>query len=444
MFLPVSIWLTLYISYDVNLPVQLAGSDRNIEARYFFCYNKKMKKNFVVLFNYGGGMRGLVPAHLMARIEEATGFKMADMVDVFAGPSTGSILNAALTIPHPDFPERPKYKARHLVRFYEREGIKIFPQDRFRAFRGLIHDFNNRTMKLNQLNWLFRHGHYDSKNLAHALRMLFGKHKIEQAISGLVIPVYNIDGDQIEVVEEFNETGDDPVRTKNNFYETGGHALWIKHMDTGHGFKPDMDISLVDAVLASCAAPTFFPCHHFPVRYAKQKKTVYYSGIDGSIFDNPCISYHGAIRNHIPPDSNVIMIVLGTGYTNRSFTRHEWNRMGALGVVDPVNDLPLINIFFHASETALMDSFAESMGDNLYVFNKSLFPTNQKEDYPSPQIDDASPENVERLKRFADLIYEENQVRFDSLCELLVQNKKDRDSQEKKKKGFLSGILGMD
>ena len=77
---------------------------------------------------------------MMSRIEAETGLRMADMVDIFAGPSTGAILNAALTIPHPDNPNRPKYRARHLVRFYEREGLKIFPQDQFREFRGIIHD----------------------------------------------------------------------------------------------------------------------------------------------------------------------------------------------------------------------------------------------------------------------------------------------------------------
>lgn len=110
------------------------------------------------MFNYGGGMRGLIPAHFMARIEEVTGLRMVDMVDIFAGPSTAAILNGAITLPHPEHPGRPKYRARHLVKFYEREGLKIFPQDSFREFRGIVHDFNNRTLKLNQLNWLFRHG----------------------------------------------------------------------------------------------------------------------------------------------------------------------------------------------------------------------------------------------------------------------------------------------
>ena len=58
-------------------------------------------------------MRGLIPALVMQRIEERTGLHMSDMVDIFAGPSTGAILNAALNIPHPYDPKKPKYKARH-------------------------------------------------------------------------------------------------------------------------------------------------------------------------------------------------------------------------------------------------------------------------------------------------------------------------------------------
>jgi len=32
-------------------------------------------------------MRGLIPAHFMARIEEVTGLRMVDMVDIFRKPS---------------------------------------------------------------------------------------------------------------------------------------------------------------------------------------------------------------------------------------------------------------------------------------------------------------------------------------------------------------------
>lgn len=400
-------------------------------------------------------MRGLVPAHIIAKMEEVTGHSISEMVDVFCGPSTGSILNAALTLPDPDKPGQAKYKAKQMVRFYEREGIRIFPPDRFRAFRGLLHDFNNRTMRLNQLKWLFKHGHYDSKHLKRALRMLYGRAQIGTALSSIVIPVYNIDGGHISVIEEYNETGNTPVRTKNNFADNGGHAVWLKHMETGYGKNQPVEVLLADAVMASCAAPSFFPCHHFPVRYPNKKETKYYSGIDGSIFDNPCISFHGAIKNHIPPEANIVMIVLGTGYNNRSVSKEEWNQMGALGVVDPANDLPLINIFFHASETALIDSFQEEIGEHLYVFNKSIVAKDRTEHFPSEQIDDASPENLKRLQHFSELIVEENQEAFNKVCELLkanVKSKKERASRKphatekepEANKGFFSRLLGSD
>ncbi len=371
-------------------------------------------------------MRGLIPAHFMSRIEDVTGLRMAEMVDVFSGPSTGAILNAALTLPHKDTPMRPKYRARHLVRFYEREGLKIFPQDRFREMRGLIHDFNNRTMKIGQLNALFRHGHYDPKNLRKALRALYGRARLKDSLRSLIVPFYNIDGEQLELVEESGESGDAPVHTQNNFIDEGGHAVWLQNVLPDPLIPPAdeaPDVQLYDAVTASCAAPTFFPCHHFSAADPVTQQPINFTGIDGVIFDNPCISYMGAIRRFIPKDHKLIMIVLGTGYTNKSIKKDDWNQFGALGVVDPVNDLPLINILFHASESALIDSFSEEMGKNLYIFNKTMI---NCEKCPSTQIDDASPENLGRMKSFMEEIIEDDPKTFDHVCHLLVKNRDDR------------------
>lgn len=383
-------------------------------------------------------MRGLIPAHIMAKIEEVTDLRMAEMVNIFAGPSTGAILNAALNLRHEERPSEPKFRARHMVRFYEREGGRIFPSDSFREFRGLIHDFNNRTMKLSQLNSLMKHGHYDPTNLGAALRALYGDAKLRDSLQTLIIPAYNIDGEQIHVVSEQGETGESPVHTRNNIVDRGGHAVWMKNIRTGYpsGAGDDvMDISLYDAVMASTAAPTYFPCHHFTARMPRARQDSYFSGIDGCIFDNPCISYLGAIRQHVPPDHKLSMIVLGTGYTNKSIKREQWNRFGALGVVDPVNDLPLINILFNASESALMDTFADEMGENLFIFNKPLHNHNRS-DNPSAQIDDASPENFRRLRVFTEELLEENKDRFEAVCHLLVNNRDQRqkESDEKNRK----------
>lgn len=386
-------------------------------------------------------MRGLIPAHFMARIEQVTGLHMTDMVDIFTGPSTGAILNAALNMPSPDNPCVPKYHARQMVRFYEREGLNIFPRDRSREFRAFVHDFNNRTMKISQLKSLMRHGHYHPGHLQRSLRAMYGDTKLSETLRSIVVPVYNLDGNALQAVEEVGETDNAPVHTQNNFVDQGGYSVWLKNIKTGRSNYPTPDVALYDAILASCAAPTYFPCHNFKVVYGKnRRKTIEYAGIDGSIFDNPCISYHGAIRQHVPEDSKLVMIVLGTGHTLRSFKKDDWNSFGGLGVVDPTNDLPLINILFHASETALIESFAQDMKDNVYTFNKSLIPGEGTSGYPTTDIDDATPENLQRLHKFFEETLEEHQSKFDDVCHILVQN---RDQKQEEKNSILKDTKSL-
>jgi len=378
----------------------------------------------ITLFNYGGGLRGIIPAQIMAHIEADTGLRMSDMIDVFAGPSTGAILNAALTLRNPENSSQPKYRARHLVRFYEREAERIFPPDRFRDLRGLIHDFNNRTMRLSHLNSILDHGHYNPMNLGRALKALYGDARLNDSLKSLIIPAYNIDGAQRRITTDTGELAASPIHTRHNFMDTAGHALWMKnikingHVGTRH---KTIDVSLYDAVMATTAAPTYFPCHHFQARWPGHTHQHEYTAIDGSIFDNPSMTYLGALKPHLLPGQDVIMLGFGTGYTNKSIKKEDWNRFGSLGVVDPVNDLPLINIFFHATESALLDTFEEEMKGNLFLFNKSLV-SDRDANCPSIQIDDGSPENMKKLRDFADAIIEENRGRYQQVCDLLVRH----------------------
>ncbi|PZP54898.1 MAG: phospholipase [Micavibrio aeruginosavorus] len=385
------------------------------------------KRPIIALYTYGGGMRGLIPAHFMQKIEETTGLHMADMVDIFCGPSTGSILNAALNHPHPYEPGTPKFKARHMVRFYEREGSQIFPQDAFRSFRSLIHDFNNRTMRISQLDRLLKQGHYEQANLGRALRALFGRTKLSESLKSLVIPVYNIDSRYPKATKDQNETSADIALLENrawNLVNEGGHAVWLKNLkfDGVQKYHSPPEVTLYDAVMGSTAAPTYFQCHHFLMRPQTGGAEREISAIDGSIFDNPCMTYMGALRHHIPADRDLIFIVIGTGYANRSIAKEDWNRFGSIGVVDPNNDMPLINIFFHASESALYEAYSEEMGDRTFTFNKSMVTGDYRDDYPSTNIDDASPENIRRLKNFFEMSLEENRKKFDHICDLLVKN----------------------
>ena len=70
------------------------------------------------------------------------------------------------------------------------------------------------------------------------------------------------------------------------------------------------------------------------------------------------------------------------------------------------------------------------MGDNVYSFNKSLISGADQGRMPSTQIDNASPENLKRMRNFAEEMIEENRAKFDKVCDLMVRNYETRAENE--------------
>jgi uncharacterized protein len=79
---------------------------------------------FKVLSIDGGGLRGIIPAMVLAEIEERTGRPIAETFDLIAGTSTGGILALGLTMPGDG--GKPRYTAKELIRIYEEQGARIF------------------------------------------------------------------------------------------------------------------------------------------------------------------------------------------------------------------------------------------------------------------------------------------------------------------------------
>ena len=80
---------------------------------------------FTILSIDGGGIRGIIPAMILAEIERRTGCRTAQLFDLIAGTSTGGVLALGLTVPD-EKRKRPKYKASQLVSFYEEDGKEVF------------------------------------------------------------------------------------------------------------------------------------------------------------------------------------------------------------------------------------------------------------------------------------------------------------------------------
>jgi patatin-like phospholipase/acyl hydrolase len=92
-------------------------------------------KLITILSIDGGGIRGLIPAtiiaYLEAKLQELDGpdARIADYFDVIAGTSTGALLTSMLAAP--DDNNRPLFAAKDLTTFYLENGPKIFPQRKY-------------------------------------------------------------------------------------------------------------------------------------------------------------------------------------------------------------------------------------------------------------------------------------------------------------------------
>lgn len=75
----------------------------------------------------GGGIKGIVPAMLLAEIEVITGKPICKLFDFIAGTSTGGILTLGLTKPSREDSAKPQFTAKEMVNLYRKEGRIIYP-----------------------------------------------------------------------------------------------------------------------------------------------------------------------------------------------------------------------------------------------------------------------------------------------------------------------------
>jgi uncharacterized protein len=150
----------------------------------------------------GGGIRGLIPALVMAEIEQRTGRRIATLFDRIAGTSTGAILACALARPD-------ALPAEEVANLYDEWGPKIFD-------RSLIKVITSVDGYLDEL--------YSDDGLVTALKTYLGDVQLAEATVPLLVTTYDLQG-----------------RT----------AVVMRSSDGG-------DVSMVDAAHASSAAPTYF------------------------------------------------------------------------------------------------------------------------------------------------------------------------------------------
>ena len=83
----------------------------------------------------GGGIRGIIPALVLAHLEQQTGEPCSALFDLMVGTSTGGVLALGLSVE--DGSARPLFSAQQLVKLYEEHGEEIFEQSLWRKVRSV-------------------------------------------------------------------------------------------------------------------------------------------------------------------------------------------------------------------------------------------------------------------------------------------------------------------
>ncbi len=313
----------------------------------------------------GGGIRGIVPAVLLAELERRTGQPIARLFHLIAGTSTGGLITFALTCPGPD--GAPRYSATQLVGIYEREGPVIFARSLWRRIVTLCHLLGPQ---------------YSTRGTERVLAHYLGETRLGQALVDVLVPTYDIERHA-------------PVFFKSRKAQP----------------QPG-DFLMRDIARATAAAPTYFP----PVRLALPGGAdQYYALIDGGVAAaNPALcAFAEAKRFH--PEADVLLVSLGTGELTEPVPYARARHWGLIGWARPV-----LRIVLDGPNEAVDYQLRQLLPDvpgrprRYYRFEA---PLTEAED----AIDNASAENIRLLKQLADTIIRENTGTFDDLARQLLQ-----------------------
>jgi hypothetical protein len=306
----------------------------------------------------GGGIRGIIPALVLAEIEKRCGRRAAELFDVIAGTSTGGILACALATPDAD--GRPRHDAAHLLDLYLEDGPKIFHRSLVKRITSVDGYVDER---------------YDNSALRASLLEHLGDARLKDALCELFVTAYEL-------------------RLRQAFFFRSRRAI----------DADQYDFAMADVALATSSAPTYFE----PVDVVNAAGGTY-SLIDGGVFaTNPAMCAYADYGR--AADQDVVIVSLGTGTQTPAHgidpdAARGWGRIGWVR--------PLIDVIFDG----VADTVEYELGKLLDIRYVRL-QTPLK--HANEALDDASQANLDNLRRDADDLVAASSDELDEICRLLT------------------------
>uniref|UniRef100_A0A0E0BL63 Patatin n=1 Tax=Oryza glumipatula TaxID=40148 RepID=A0A0E0BL63_9ORYZ len=322
----------------------------------------------------GGGIRGLIPATILAcleaKLQELDGpeARIADYFDVIAGTSTGALITSMLAAP--DDNRRPLFAADDLTKFYLENGPKFFPQRRV----GFLTPVAN-------LIGAVRGPKYDGSFLHDKIKSLTHDVTIADTVTNIVVPAFDVKYLQPIIFSTY-EAKNEPLKNAH----------------------------LSDICISTSAAPTYFPAHFFKTTSPSGESREFHL-IDGGVAaNNPTMVAMSMISKEVlrenqdfklgkPADYRhylVISIGTGTAKMAEKYTAPACAKWGVLRWLYDGGFTPLIDIFSHASAD-MVDIHASVLFQSLSCEKSYLRIQDDSLVGHTSSVDIATEENMEAL-----------------------------------------------
>lgn len=215
-------------------------------------------KSIKVLSIDGGGIRGIIPAIILAELQARLGTDLYKVFDLISGTSTGGII--ALGIATRCKGDKP-YSPDELSDLYVRKGPAIFHKSLLTFVTQFIRP------------------KYSPASLEEALREFFRETPLSAALTPLLISSYDL-------------------QSQLPFFFKSHRIAAL----------PEYDWELKTIARATSAAPTFFP----PLHVARRGEQ--YTLVDGGLFvNNPAMAAYAEACRLYPKATRFVVVSAGTG-----------------------------------------------------------------------------------------------------------------------------------
>ncbi len=325
-----------------------------------------MSKLLRILSIDGGGIRGIIPAMVLARIEALTGKPVSELFDLIAGTSTGGILALGLT--RPGAAGKPCFTAAEMMALYEQEGWRIFRRSTFRKIVTLDNLAEEK---------------YTADGIEGVLDQYFGESRLKDALVDVVIPSYE---------------------TERRF------PFFFKSRNARS--RVDYDFPMKAVARATSAAPTYFQ----PLKLDAGAPPDYYSLIDGGVYaNNPAMCGYVEARTTFPDRDDTCVVSLGTGELTKPLRYQTLKHWGRLNWAQPIVGIVLSSVSSTVDYQLLQLLPPAADGHKRYWrFQLSLGDD-------TDAMDDARPQNIRALKLLAEAMIRDRADDLKLLSEQLMK-----------------------